>query len=174
MTTSEMNCVSGWPRCADWWGRICWCRNGWEAVSQTCSPDQARCNQTGRCTATSASVSHRFASLQNCTASYKICQTSLCSAVYVSWQRGPLLASAAVCHAVAQLLLSAERPPLSIDISCLHGTRQQTRRSTMRQANDGTDRQTERQTDARQFHRPSSASPHTMWSVSISGQSNLI
>jgi len=51
-----------------------------------------------------------------------------------------LLAFAAERRAAASLLLDARRPPLSIDISRLHGVQQQTRRTPQLWSNDGTDR----------------------------------
>jgi len=44
-------------------------------------------------------------------------------------------------RAAVPLLLGAQRPPLSIDISCPHGAQQQTRRTPLLWSNDGTDGQ---------------------------------
>jgi len=45
--------------------------------------------------------------------------------------------------AAAPLLLGARLPPLSIDISCVRGAQQQTRRSSVVRSNDGTDGRTD-------------------------------
>jgi len=66
-----------------------------------------------------------------------------------------LLALVTERRAAAPLLLSAVQQ--SINTSCLPGAQQQTRNSSVRRANDETDRQRERQTDSRPLHRPSSA-----------------
>ena len=58
--------------------------------------------------------------------------------------------------------------PLWIDISCQHGTQQQTRHTPLLRSNDGTDGRTDtaylsyRQTGARPFINPA---PQTMWTV---------
>jgi len=67
-----------------------------------------------------------------------------------------LLAFAVERRAAAPLLLGARLPPLSIDISCPHGTQQQTRRTPRLRLNDGTHRPTDGRTDARPLHRPCS------------------
>jgi len=61
-----------------------------------------------------------------------------------------LPACAAERRAAEPLPLGALRPPLSIDISCLHGAQQQTRRTPRLWSNDTADRRT----DAGPFHIP--------------------
>jgi len=61
------------------------------------------------------------------------------------------------------LLLSAVHPPLSIDISRLHGAQQQTRRSGVQRASDGTDRRTDGRTLDRFIH----PAPHAMRGLAI-------
>jgi len=68
----------------------------------------------------------------------------------------------AVRRAAAPLLLGARRPPLSIDISCLHGVQQQTRRTPLLLSNDGT------QTDGWTPDRFIDSASHTMRSVLLS------
>jgi len=73
----------------------------------------------------------------------QVCIQLPTSAVYKQ-----LLAFAAERRAAAPLLLGAQRRPVSIHISCLHGTQQQTRRTRL-PSNDGTDGRTERRTHDR-------------------------
>jgi len=61
-----------------------------------------------------------------------------------------LLAFAVERRAAAPLLLGARPPPLSIDISCPHGTQQQTRRTPRLRLNDGTHRPTDGRSTASQ------------------------
>jgi len=68
----------------------------------------------------------------------------------------------AVRRAAAPLLLGARRPSLSIDISCLHGVQQQTRRTPLLLSNDGT------QTDGWTPDRFIDSASHTMRSVLLS------
>jgi len=58
-----------------------------------------------------------------------------------------LLAFAAECCAPAPLLLIIQRPPLSIVISCQHGTQQQTHHTLGLWSNDGTGKPADRQMD---------------------------
>ena len=55
------------------------------------------------------------------------------------------------------LLCAVLRRRVHLRRRCRHGAQQQTRRSGVQRANDGTDRQTDRRTDVRQFHRACSA-----------------
>jgi len=64
--------------------------------------------------------------------------------------------------------IERRRPPLSIDISCLQGTQQQTCQPLLLLSIDGTaDGRTDDMTDTRPFHRPCSAycagSDNTGW-----------
>jgi len=65
--------------------------------------------------------------------------------------------------AAAPLLLGARRPPLSIDLSCLRGAQQQTRRTLLQRSIDETDRQTDGQRTADRCIDPV---PHAMRAVS--------
>jgi len=71
-----------------------------------------------------------------------------------------LPAFAAERRAAAPLLLGARRPPLLIDISCLHGAQQQTRRTPRLWSMNG---HTDRRTDALPTHRPRCAYYASQW-----------
>jgi len=77
-------------------------------------------------------------------------------------------AFAAVCRTAAPLLMSTGQQ--LIDISCPPGTQQQTLSSSIRQANDGTDRLTDRWTDRRTPYHSTDPAPHTMEAVSINSR----
>ena len=80
-----------------------------------------------------------------------ILQKTVCVQLPTSAVNVTLLALVTERRAAAPLLLSAVQQ--SINTSCPPGTQQQTRNSSVRRANDETDRQT----DSRPLHRPSSA-----------------
>jgi len=58
------------------------------------------------------------------------------------------------CRAPCCSAVAAGRPLLSIDVSCLHGAQQQTRRTLLLRWNDGTDGWTVGRTDAKPFLEP--------------------
>jgi len=77
--------------------------------------------------------------------------SEVCVQLLTSADNVALPAFAAAGRAAARLLLSAWRPPLSIDISCRHGAQQQTRRTWRLRRMMGrtdTDRRTDGRTDA--------------------------
>jgi len=54
-----------------------------------------------------------------------------------------LLSTVLQPYDAAPLLLGTQRPPLSIDIFCLHGAQQQTHHMQWMWSNDGPDKRTE-------------------------------
>jgi len=75
---------------------------------------------------------------------YNYEQTSLRWASHVSWLRD----TARICRWMP-CCCSAQRPPVSIDISCPPGPQQQTRSGGMQRSMDGKDRRTDKQTEGR-------------------------
>ena len=77
---------------------------------------------------------------------------------FIGISRGLLRQGTKETRCCAPLLLGARRPPLSIDLSCLRGAQQQTRRTLLQRSIDETDRQTDGRTaDSGPLHRPCSA-----------------
>ena len=93
-----------------------------------------------------------------------ILQKTVCVQLPTSAVNVTLLALVTERRAAAPLLLSAVQQ--SINTSCPPGTQQQTRNSSVRRANDETDRQTDGQTDRRTPDRYIDLAPHTMQAVS--------
>jgi len=94
-------------------------------------------------------------------------RTSLCSASYVSCQRGTarICCCAPWCGAAV-----VDRRAESFDISCSPGPKQQTRSNAVRRAN-GTDRRANRHTDGRTPYRYIDPAPRALRAVPITGRS---